>query len=67
MTRSPRQIREAATLALREGRLHADHWAEVDDLLLDERPDKAAELLAQHVTVEPAYPAVPGARELAHA
>jgi hypothetical protein len=45
MTRSPKQIREVATLALREGRLHPDHWAEVDDLLLDERLDEAAELL----------------------
>jgi hypothetical protein len=55
VTRKPKQIREAATLALKQGRLHPDRWAE------------AAELLAQHVTVEPAYPAVPGARELAHA
>jgi hypothetical protein len=67
MTRSPKQIREVATLALREGRLHPDHWAEVDDLLLDERLDEAAELLAQHITPEPTYPAVPGPRELAHA
>lgn len=67
MTRSSKQIREAATLALKQGHLHPDHWAEADDLLLDERPDEAAELLAQHVTVEPAYPAVPGPRELAYA
>jgi hypothetical protein len=67
MTRSPKQIRRAATLALKEGRLHSDHWAEADDLLLDERLSEAAELLAQHVTFEPAYPAVPGPRELAYA
>lgn len=67
MTRSPKQIREAATLALKQGRLYRDHWAEVVDLLLGERPSEAAELLAQHITPEPAYPAVPGPRELADA
>jgi hypothetical protein len=50
-TRSPKRIGEAATLALKEGRLHPDHWAKVDNLLLDERSDEAAELLTQHVTV----------------
>jgi hypothetical protein len=65
--RSPKQIREAATLALKEGRLHPDHWAEVDDLLLDGRSGEADQLLAQHITPEPSYPAVPGPRELAYA
>jgi hypothetical protein len=38
----------------------------VDDLRLGEPPDEAAELLAQHVTIKPAYPAVPWSRELAY-
>jgi hypothetical protein len=59
-THSLKQVRNAATLALKEGRLHPYHWAEVDDLLLDERLEEAAQLLAQHITSEPAYPAVPG-------
>jgi hypothetical protein len=64
--RSPKQVREAATLALKQGRLRPDHWAEVDGLRLGEPPDEAAELLAQHVTIKPAYPAVPWSRELAY-
>lgn len=56
MTRSPKQIRAAATAASKGGRLHPDCWAEVDDLVLDERPAEAAELLAQHITPEPALP-----------
>jgi hypothetical protein len=39
-TRSPKQIRQAATLGLKEGCLHPNHWAEMDDLLLDERPER---------------------------
>jgi hypothetical protein len=57
--RSPKGIRNDATAALKAGRLHPDRWAEVDDLLLDERPDQAAELLTQHIAPEPVYPAVP--------
>ena len=65
-TRSPKQIRATATAALKEGRLHPDRWAEVDDLVLDERLAEAADLLAQHITLESAYSAVLGPRELAH-
>jgi hypothetical protein len=66
-TRSPKQIRDAAILALNGGRLHPDRWAEVDDLVLDERRDEASDLLAQQIRPGPAYSAVPGPRELVHA
>jgi protein involved in temperature-dependent protein secretion len=48
-------------LAPKEERLHRGHWAEVNDLLVDERLEEAVQLLAQHVKLEPAYPAAPGA------
>jgi hypothetical protein len=54
-------------MALKKGRLHPDHWAEIDNLLLDSRSAEADQLLAQHITPEPSYPAVPGPRELAYA
>jgi hypothetical protein len=60
-----RKLIREATDALKAGRLHPDRWAEVDDLLLDGRPEEAEQLLAQHVTPAPAFSTVPGPRDAA--
>jgi hypothetical protein len=41
-------------MALKKGRLHPNHWAEIGDLLLDSRSAEADQLLAQQITPEPA-------------
>jgi hypothetical protein len=66
-TRNPKRLRDIATDMLKKGRLHPDHWCEVDDLLLDDRLDEAAEVMQQHITAEPAFPVVPGPRGTEHA
>jgi hypothetical protein len=59
---SPERIREQAA-ALKAGFLQSDQWAEVDDLLLDDRLAEAAQLLAQQTAPASIYPAVPRPRE----
>jgi len=59
-----RGIRRLATKALRDGRLHPDAWAAVDELVLDPDLLRAARLLRQHLQPFATFPLTPGPREL---
>jgi hypothetical protein len=54
-----RRILRAATAALKEGRLHPDQWAVIEELLLDGLAVEAA-YLAQHGAAAPIYAVIHG-------
>jgi hypothetical protein len=57
---TPRRILKDATAALKDGRLHPDQWAVIDDLLLDGLVVEAAAHLAQHAAAAPIYAGIYG-------
>lgn len=60
---NPKHLRRSVTDALKSGHLHYERWAEIDDLLLDDRPQEASDLFAASVEAEPVYADVLGGQE----